>query len=246
MSRGSQSHAETGQQSEIAQVARLASTESQAERRRQQQQRQHEQQVEDIQRDANRRITGKGKHKTAPVDSPSPTAKAKTSPPMEAQPLPPTPAFPLNPVQLPPPDTGASSSSSAPAPKAKAKAKAMATSRKGTKKEADNPEGLTRKTRAGRSASPEPEHAGKGEDNRSRSRAKSAPAHDTYYDNSMENEYWVSKPRTYLVDQLRKRYYNAHKDDKITKPKATLTEINKMKVDKLKELMRQWIDDNAT
>ena len=58
------------QQSELAQAARLASAESQAERVIQQQQRQHEKQVEDIQRDANRRITGKGKHTTTPTATP--------------------------------------------------------------------------------------------------------------------------------------------------------------------------------
>ena len=51
------------QQSELAQAARLASTESQAERAIQQQERQHLRQVEDIQRDAQRRITGQGKNK---------------------------------------------------------------------------------------------------------------------------------------------------------------------------------------
>ena len=158
------------QQSELAQAARLASAESQAERVIQQQQRQHEQPVEDIQRDANRRITGKGKHTTTPTATPQKDKEPRFGTPPRQRPLPPTPAFPLNPVQLPPPDTGASSSSSAPAPKAKAKAKARSTS-KGTKKEADKPEDPPRKTRAGRSSSPQPTQAAPA--TRSRSRAKS-------------------------------------------------------------------------
>ena len=60
------------QQSELAQAARLASTESQAERAIQQQERQHLRQVEDIQRDAQRRITGKGKNKAETDDSQRP------------------------------------------------------------------------------------------------------------------------------------------------------------------------------
>ena len=164
------------QQSELAQAARLASAESQAERVIQQQQRQHETQVEDIQRDANRRITGKGKHTTTPTATPQKDKEPRfgfETPPRQ-EPLPPSPPFPFNPVQLPPSDTGASSSSSAPAPKAKAKAKAMATSRKGTKKEADKPEDPPRKTRAGRSSSPQPTQAAPA--TRSRSRAQSETA----------------------------------------------------------------------
>ena len=103
------------QQSELAQAARLASTESQAEHAIQQQEGQHIRQVEDIQRDAQRRITGKGKNKAETDDSQRPASKAKASPKQQAA-LPPT-SFPINPVQLPQADTGASSSSSAPAPK---------------------------------------------------------------------------------------------------------------------------------
>ena len=138
--------------------------------------------MDDIQRDANRRITGQGKHTTTPTGTPQKDKEPRLfGPPPPQRPLPLTPVFPFNPVQLPPPDTSASSSSSAPAPKAKAKAKAMATSgsrstsRKGTNKEGDKPEYPPRKTTAGRSSSPQPTQAAPAT-RRSRSRAQSETA----------------------------------------------------------------------
>ena len=51
--------------------------------------------------------------------------------------------------------------------------------------------------------------------------------------------------RTYLVDQLRKRFNNAKKDKTIKSPDiSNLTELNHMKKDKLIEKMQQCIDDN--
>ena len=68
------------QHSELAQAAWLASAENQSERDIQQKERQHLRQVEDIQRDATRRITGQGKNKAETDDSQRPASKAKTSP----------------------------------------------------------------------------------------------------------------------------------------------------------------------
>ena len=166
------------QQSEPAQAARLASTGPQAERAIPQQERQHAREVEDIQRGATRRITGQGKHTAEADDSQCQVCIAKASTKQQAA-LPPT-SFPIKPVALPPADTGASSSSSAPAPTTKAKGERgrpkTKTAATCTQHEADKPEDPPRKTRAGRSALPEPTQTT--EDNtrrsRSRSRAKSA------------------------------------------------------------------------
>ena len=151
------------QHQELQQAARLASVETQAEAFIRRQTQQHKQELADVVKDANRQITQKGKHTT--VSEPQPKMKSpKVTPSAPA-------ISPINPVPLPPPQTqSSSSSSSAPAPKAPSP-KARSSSRKGTKKETDNPEAPPRKTRQGRSASPgaaQPETTG-----RSRSRAAS-------------------------------------------------------------------------
>ena len=89
---------------------------------------------------------------------------------------------------------------------------------------------------------------------RSRSRAKSegasartrqrAPQHDTHYDESMDKTYWNTQNRTYLVDQLRKRFYKAKQDNTKAPRIYNLTQLNKMKKDDLKKTMDDWIDDN--
>ena len=161
------------------------------------------------------------KHTATPTSTPSVNSKAKAMPPEPAK------------LALPPPEVTTSSSSSSSKQLTQGTAKNRSTSRKGTKTETDEPEGLPKRGRAS-TVDEKPI-----EQTQTKKRSKPLE-HSTVKYTTTDIEYWTDKSVGYIREQLVTHYDMRFGDPTdgmlYTRPKGGNIPANKMtKADYLRE-----------